>query len=114
MFELALDLDEGDVGRVKPGGEDCRDVQRRRWIARKQSRCVGDTKLRTFEGPHVSCVWLVQQNRQLAEYRARFRNPGDLRSFPNDLDYTLPEEKQLSGSCASGDDHLSRFVRRDG
>src|SRR5829696_4000811 len=113
-FELALDLDECAVGGVKPTGEDCRDVKRDRRIARKQSRCVGDIKLRTFEGPHVRCMWFTQQNGQLAEYRARFRNPGDLRSLPNDLHYTLPEEQQLPGSCASGDHHLSRLVRRDG
>src|SRR4051812_29559627 len=39
-FELALDLDERDVGGIKPTGEDCRNVKRRRRISRKQSRGI--------------------------------------------------------------------------
>ena len=113
-FELALDLDERAVRGVKSTSEDGRDVKRGRRIARKQSRCVGDTELRSFEGPHVGCMGLIQQSGQLAEYRARLGNPGDLRSLFGNLHQTLPKEQQFSGGFAGGNHRLSRFVRRDG
>src|SRR3954468_10431498 len=58
-FELALDLDESDVGGVQTGGEACCDVKRGRRIC-KQSRCVGDAKLGTFDSSHVGCMWPIQ------------------------------------------------------
>ena len=57
------ELDERAIRGVKSTSEDSRDVKRGRRIACKQSRCVGDIELRTFEGPHVSCMGLIQQKR---------------------------------------------------
>jgi hypothetical protein len=68
-FELALELDERAVGGVEPTDKDRCDVKRGHRIAREQSRCISDIKLRTFEGPHVSCMWLIAARVVLEELR---------------------------------------------
>src|SRR5439155_21848141 len=106
-FDLALDLDERAIGRIKSTGEDGRDVERGRRIACKQRRSVGDVERRTLEGPYVRGVGQIQKNSELAEYGTRLGNPDDLRSLFDDLHRTLPEKQQLSGGFANGNHHLS-------
>ena len=102
------------AGRVKSTSEDSRNVKRGGRIACKQSRCVGDIELGSFEGPHVGCMGLTQQSGQLAEYRVRLGDAGDRRSIVGNLDQALPKEKQFPRGLARGNHRLSNFVRRDG
>ena len=113
-FELTFELDECDIRGVKTAGEKGRDVKCRRRIACKQSPCVGDIELRTFEGSDISGMGPIQQNRQLAEYRSRFRNPRKRPAFFDNLHQAFSKKQQLPGSLAVDDHHLARFISRDG
>ena len=46
-------------------------------------------------GAHVGGVRLVQQDGEFAKYRAGLRDRGDLHAVSDNLDQTLPKNKQL-------------------
>src|ERR1700720_4046153 len=67
-LKLALELNEGVIGPVKPPCQHGRKIKDCHRVSREKAGCIGYVELRSFQGTHLGRVRLIQQNGQFTKY----------------------------------------------
>jgi hypothetical protein len=70
---------------------------------REKRRSIGNEKLGGFQGSHVRCVRLVEQDGKFAEHGAGLRHRSDLDVVLDNYNNTISEDQQPASPRPSGE-----------